>query len=248
MKNLKIALGMVSVFAILIFTACNPSSSPTPTPPPNPVPTPTPAKITTSVIAPSTGSIILDGSGVGTKAIVGVTSTGNPAPVVAVDGIPFSGNQYTSPDIFESRDIVFTASNTAGADTKKVSIQVTIDPVFAKIAGNSISGKTWLLIDQTKQPVSGGTVVSFMTSCYADDKYTFRPNLKSIVDFGNDQSCTFKGKDSANYKFNKVTMVLQFLPEQETNPPMEVSFPAPNQMRLRHERDSYIWVMLFQEI
>lgn len=239
---------MVSVFAILIFTACNPSSSPTPTPPPNPVPTPTPAKITTSVIAPSTGSIILDGSGVGTKAIVGVTSTGNPAPVVAVDGIPFSGNQYTSPDIFESRDIVFTASNTAGADTKKVSIQVTIDPVFAKIVGNSISGKTWLLIDQTKQPIAGGIVTSFMTDCDRDDKYTFYPNGQMVVNFGNDQSCTFKGTKSQNFKFNKTTMILQLLPEQETNPARNVSFLASGQMQFRFERDEFVWTQVFKEI
>jgi hypothetical protein len=247
MKNLKIALGMVSVFAILIFTGCNPTSSPTPPPPPNPVPTPTPAKITTSVIAPITGSITLDGSGIGTKVIVDLKTTGNPAPAISVDGFPFSGNQYIS-DVFTSKEIAFTASNTAGADTKKVSIQVSIDPVFAKITGNNINGKTWVLIDQTKQPVSGGPVVSFMTSCYADDKYTFRPDLKGIVDFGNDQSCTYKGTDSFNYKFNKATMMLQFLPESEVNIPFEVSFPVPSQMKFRYVRDSYIWTKLFQQI
>ncbi len=208
-----------------------------------PIPPPSvAAKINSAVIvAPTSGTLVINGSGTEiTKAVINLSVVGNPVPTLSADGISFSGTQYTTPDLYESKTIVFGASNSAGSDSRSVYVTVNIDPTFAKLCGTSLSqGQSWRPTSHTKQLVTGGPIIPINIDCDLDDKLTFYANRTLKGEFGNDPNCptgtTVRPND---FTFNSGAMTLQLEPAA-VQPLRTVVFSG-NTMECSYTKSGYI--------
>jgi hypothetical protein len=212
LKNaLRVSVYCTFISFVLLLVSCGKGSAPGPGPGDDPnTPNTVAAKISASVTAPSSGTIVLDGSGVGTKATIAVSATGNPSPSVTVDGNPFSGSQYITPDLVESKTIVFGATNSGGTDTKIMNVIVSVHPEFAKLCGNTMQGQSWSFDSIFKRPVGVTTwvgAISVTSPCDADDVYTFYPNRNMRTNWGTNTSCP-GGIDNNSITYNVNTRIL----------------------------------------
>lgn len=143
-----------------------------------------------------------------TQVVITISAIGNPAVALSVDNVLLSGNSFTSPQLMESKTFAISATNGIGSgDATSVPVSVIIDPVFAKLCGTS--GKSYRYSLRTKQEVSDVNPVSILSPCELDDKFTFLPNSRLLIDLGTNPSCGVLSGVSG-FTFNPSTMALFF--------------------------------------
>lgn len=239
-----IALGVIFI-PIMFFVSCDPRSGgaggggPIEPPAVN-----TPAKIGSVSVSPST-SIVLTGMNPINKVTITASATGNPTPSITINGV--SGSQYTSDTLFVSKSFPISANNGVGSpDVTVANVVVTVDPTFAKLCGNTMSGRSFKLISATAQPVGGGTVTNIMTPCLEDDVVTFWCNGKVQINYGSAVGCTTGLSQTVSFWFNPSTMGYNTIGTIPAQPDKTVDFPSTNVMVHTYEYNGSRYTLTYQ--
>lgn len=228
---------MVSVFAILIFTGCNPTSSPTPPPPPNPVPT------GSEILSFSTSTNHVNYDGQLTPGVIISWNTKNAKAYINDVAVADRGSLVDT--FFQNKKFTLRVTDLDGKNAKSQSLDVTVsvDPLFSKICGSA--GITWI-IDSSFSYAPGGSPESNLTPCVADDKVTLYPNGLGVTDQGNASSC-LTGNLVNNFSFNKVDTTLQFYPVSlQTN--RKVTFLPNDKIRFEYQKSGKTWVQVYRKV
>lgn len=157
MKNLKIALGMVSVLAILILVSCGKGTSPTP--PPDPPPSQ--PKVSISATAPAKGWY--------GDNLTGTVTAQNAVSVTASQPATILGNSYTVPSVTGPTNVQLIAT---GADRTKAETTVIVEVYSQKLSLLCKKG-VW---HGTTITINGGIPSSWSTY-----HYTFTPDYKVVA-------------------------------------------------------------------
>ncbi len=206
------------------------------------------AKISSVSVSPS-ASIVLNGMNPSTKVTINASATGNPAPNITINNV--TGSQYTSPDLFESTSFNVVAYNSVGQDASSANVTVTVDPLYAKLAGTTMAGRSFHMITATSQPIGGGTITDMMNPCLADDVFMFFPNCTQQVNHGNSAGCitglslVYKNQFNASDPNN---MLLKFIDVIPAQPDRKVEFPSSNTMVHTYDYNGLHIIQTFQAL
>lgn len=231
---------MVSVFAILIFTGCNPASSPTPRPDPNPTPKPEP---TISSFEANPGSVNYAGLPISGKTSVS-WSVQNAKEVYLNDILVGSSGSLLTDTLLVAKKFTLRLVDSLGRNVKSqdLNISVIVDPTFAKMCGTT--GLSWKTTRNTSVRISDGNLLELLQPSELDDVFIFYPNAKWKVSFGLQNPQTTAEEE---FRFNAQTSEIA-IQHYDIQPIRKVEFISPTIMTWTYTKNGSIYTRYFEKL